>query len=137
MSKELREAAEKIVAYKGTLGEERLSVLHGPQFARAYLEEHPLDDQEPVTEEWLRNVGFEDGNPSFYELGEASVCQWEGRWFFYIDGCGGPDPLTHGHIRAFCKALGIELEKTHAEERQTRLHDAIRALANPQQEEKK
>lgn len=131
MSKELREACEHWLSCEWKDNETPRHDLV-MKLAHAYLAEHPLDDQEPVTEEWLRNVGFEDGNLSFYELGEASVCQWEGRWFFYIDGCGGPDPLTHGHIRAFCKALGIELEKTRAEERQTRLHDAIRALASPQ-----
>lgn len=104
--------------------------------ARMYLREHPADDDEPVTEEWLRSVGFDHhGIGGFNRLIEPSAAWKNGdptRLFIDLDipgsasvsmtqGVGGrevhnyvamtsmPGLLTRGQVRRLCAALGIEL----------------------------
>lgn len=102
--------------------------------ARAYLAEHPADDAEPVTAEWLRSVGFcremqpASSNNLTIRHGSAIVTRWMNsdnvpRWSVRMYADETPDwvppciqPKTRGDVRRLCKALGIELkEATHAQ----------------------
>lgn len=89
--------------------------------ADAYLSEHPADNGEPVTEEWLRSAGFKDATTKRYGLRNWTVrlfppCGNLG-WFADIadtipgDGRGVPiaTPATRGHVRRLCAALGITI----------------------------
>jgi hypothetical protein len=93
--------------------------------ARAYLADHPEDDCEPVTHQWLRCVGFTRG------MQTASTCVlslWSERNHISIeiddDGYvrvaigdsdvseylpAGFSMQTRGDVRRLCKALGISL----------------------------
>lgn len=82
--------------------------------ARAYLAEHPADDGEAVTAEWLEVVGLSDA----IELPEQFGIQfypdgYAGLWYYY-----GPgkdlriECKTRGDVRRLCKALGIELKES-------------------------
>lgn len=89
----------------------------------------PADDGEPVTEEWLKAVGGERHKGwqpkslttlDYYEFvvnpsgsNELSVSVWangDGWWLDTQD--DEPDldgPITRGHVRRLCSALGIPL----------------------------
>lgn len=83
----------------------------------AWLAEHPSDDDEPVTEEWLREIGFtyDDEWGATYIYGYKTFPLW------YEDLCGEwgwgeaelPSPKTRGDVRRLCRALGIELKEHH------------------------
>lgn len=90
--------------------------------ADAYLAEHPADDAEPVTEEWLKSeVGMTVPSWHTYEprlLRE--VVDDEGRWdmrlwwaierrSFEIGGRTVP-VATRGDVRRLFSALGVELK---------------------------
>ena len=80
--------------------------------AESYLAEHPADDAEPVTEEWLLSVGFKrhpfegmlhviDGWMSM------SIGQHEKNAFVNTPLRG----KTRGDVRTLCRSLGIELKE--------------------------
>ena len=77
--------------------------------AQAYIAEHPADDDEPVTDEWLDSVfGTDD-----------SLCtEWHDEWgekITWLDKFGLvsiPMPKTRGDVRRLCRALGIELNES-------------------------
>ncbi len=74
--------------------------------AKAWLEEHLPDDDEPVTEEWLAALRQEDGfNVSFDETSKAFYldCYWNG--FSTTITCHAK-PLTRGQVRLLIKSLG-------------------------------
>lgn len=94
---------------------------------RAYLDEHQADDGEPVSEEWLRAVGFaEHWYPSM--LGPERTTDF--RVVFGVDWKNGSVCLhaghttfatpikapTRGHVRRLCKALGVPLRAEAKEE---------------------
>lgn len=109
---------------------------HMPLLARAFLEEHPADDETPVDEEWLRSVGF---LPNGDDLSEFARKIWsKGDTEDYGDkpamhflwsivdhsawleayGTGGETLClvelatknTRGAVRLMCRSLGIELK---------------------------
>lgn len=90
--------------------------------AAAYLADHPADDAEPVTKEWLLSVGFDDrrngvsmglglrvnGGPHLYCSCNAPGVTPD--WYFddgRLIACN--DLLTRGHVRRLCAALGVPL----------------------------
>lgn len=80
---------------------------------RRYDAEHPADDAEPVTEEWLRSVGFESGLR--FEFGRLEATKTYNGWNFWLkwsDHPNGSSRLanglnTRGAVRRLLSALGI------------------------------
>lgn len=137
---ELRAAAERL---RRAEAEDSLAAVYGPMAdkdnAGAYLRdrnallaawfrEHPADDELPVTEEWLREVGFARemqsaaSNNLTFRAGEVVVTRWEPaesnsrRWSVQKYRADGPDwlpasltPATRGAVRRLLTALGIHL----------------------------
>ena len=92
--------------------------------AEKYLAEHPADDDEPVTVEWLESVGFRKTSSTDEALGGPShhinyVTKWvafgPGISEWYVTEYGNsvflPTPKTRRDVRRLCKALGIELKQ--------------------------
>jgi len=126
---ELRAAAERLVAmwshpeYRGSRTSNDALAL-----ARAYLAEHPTDDLEPVTEEWLRSLtAFDNRGDIVLEVAVfGSVCHLrfapdplDGKpchsWSLLPSGGSSRvwlpgSPIRRGHVRRLCAALGVELE---------------------------
>lgn len=85
--------------------------------AQAYLAEHPADENEPITEEWLRSAGFIWQSTDTYELHSGAfgndylrytkIAFRAGLW--YANGLGCADCKTRGDVRRLCSALGIPL----------------------------
>ncbi len=121
MSDKLREAAERWKAnvYRDfdSLNASRQQCYDSATLADAYLVEHPADDGEKVTEEWLLASGFtphpEFRGHSIYNktqsievwIADGGICV-EGE---YISRKFGGD-YTRGDMRRLCSALGIELK---------------------------
>lgn len=101
-------------------------VWDGDALAHAYILDHPADDAEPVTEEWLRSVGFHDsryqGKRFSLQLGDVRVCPpiadlglWVGIMEDDGDFYSGAKAIpqshirTRGDVRRLCAALGITL----------------------------
>lgn len=107
------------------------------EIARAYIADHSADETEPVTEAWLRSVGF---LPNGDDLGEFAIRLWS----VGETECYGTDPAMHylwsvvdnsswleaygtggeslclvelatnnarGDVRRLCRALGIDLKE--------------------------
>jgi hypothetical protein len=90
--------------------------------AESYLAEHPADDCEPITEEWLRSVGFSDGatGESLWlrckdsQLGHLrhtamALDLITGNWT--ANGLGCKECKTRGDVRRLAAALGIALKE--------------------------
>jgi hypothetical protein len=113
----------------------------GPMFsaeylANAYLAEHPADDDEPITADWLRSVGAKEVDLSWrndqfsthlpaYVFGNGRFGVWghEAAWSMYLlnaDGFDGQEEhvtavRTRGQLRRLCAALGITLTQEQHE----------------------
>lgn len=96
------------------------------ELAVAYLAEHPVDDDEPVTKDWLMSCGgIREDHPqkvSFNRHDALSVGLW-----IVVDGwkamllhsasaasCIVRGLTTRGQVRILCKSLGIELNSETA-----------------------
>jgi hypothetical protein len=93
--------------------------------ALAYLAEHPADDAEPISQAWLRSVGFRDvGENCVGEnylcvntTGRTALIVWSEGWFL-SEACGGnfagqvgiKTPENRGAVRRLCQCLGITLK---------------------------
>lgn len=94
--------------------------------ADAYLAEHPADDDEPVTEDFIRSLN----PPRYWEAGaeyvwpdvclrySLEICDGKPPVLsagFYIDGGDKPVYLPHiktrGDVRRLCRALGVEVKE--------------------------
>lgn len=87
--------------------------------AQQYTIEHPADDAEPVTEDWLRSVGWSLKSVFREMYHEPTMLRWAmpvlqadmGVWSIgemreqlrYA-------PKTRGDVRRLCAALGVELK---------------------------
>ena len=89
--------------------------------AESYLAEHPADDAEPVTEEWLLSVGFKRAEDDPVILVLPSTDTGRAMTYVTIEPCelrleaddGGSiwiGERTRGDVRRLCTALGIELK---------------------------
>lgn len=129
---ELRAAAEATLNYVAT-GDNRADYdfwrAHAIALARGVIAEHPADDGNRPTPEWLRSVGaVEEGDPGefvflFDDLNPALTLtdgNNDGIWCAMLggDGPGGDsdgDPWPHdihhrSQVRDILRALGIPLE---------------------------
>lgn len=126
----LREAASEIIANEYVIERfcyenERPDISKLLRCARLlaldYFAEHPADDDEPITDTWLRACGFRrpmsPANHYCMVLGEwlrgFHVLQMggdrisESTWYYL--GREVPPCKTRGQLRLLCRALGIEL----------------------------
>jgi hypothetical protein len=129
MSKELREAAKQMIVNLDAGGidgaHDRLTriIVNGAALAKAYLAEHPADDEEPVTPDMMLEWGFGD---SIYYRSEKrfEICDSVRVMF---EACEGPkcwkasvwigryttiDNPTCGDVRRLARALGVTLKET-------------------------
>jgi hypothetical protein len=106
----------------------RNSWLSALAVACQYQADHPADDDEPVTEEWLRAVGFVTHRQGVaIDMGLRSR---GGPWLYFAccpglvnpdwmfdDGrlLAAPDLNTRGHVRRLCEALGVPLRAGEGE----------------------
>lgn len=123
-----REAAERLRAHRLNWSEEYRNTQQGADeatLAAAYLAEHPADDGDAVTEEWLWAVGFDKQGLLWFGGGRlylgakwdggthsAEIQVGEGRGYYGCDHTIDlPKPQTRGDVRRLAAALGIELTK--------------------------
>jgi len=150
MSESVRAAAERLARYIAGRAELlellgkmppglRLSIEDTAAVANAYLAEHPSDDDEPATPEWLRSVGFlPDGDVDkpdaplaiglYYGRTDDEIENGIGAGrHLLLDHAGDamveeydeggtvvgcvemPSLPTRGHVRRLCAALGVSL----------------------------
>jgi hypothetical protein len=78
--------------------------------ARAWLAEHPADDAEPVTADWLRAVGIVHGcfDPLCYGYHHGKGC-FTLNITSELGSVSSIDVPTRGHVRRLCAALGITI----------------------------
>ncbi len=117
---ELRAAAERLTDPEDGIGEGTANDYVCGGFAAddafalatAYLAEHPADDGEPITAEWLRSVGFvahkPDGLPAYAVLPCVYIRLDGGE--LELDGIP-LDFSTRGQLRRLCAALGDPLKE--------------------------
>ena len=85
--------------------------------AKNYLAEHPADDDELVTDEWLRSVGFkeEENELRSLSIGHDSIVCWDAYDdalpTFWVRAWELQHIQTRGQVRNLCKALGINLKE--------------------------
>lgn len=118
MNEELKAAIErrrKNPGWKGQLFPYGNAISDAVLLADAYLAEHQEDDDELVTEQWLRENGFCNyrGWPQT-RIGIETLAGLYLSWnsaenAFRLDCCLW-EGSTRGDVRRLCKALGIELE---------------------------
>ena len=127
---ELRAAAERVAKYIRKKEPDMLSVGKPMQafmadvrkVAAAYLAEHPADDAEPVTEDWLLSIGFTRNKIDQVILILESKDLGRAMTYITISPCelciesddGGSIWLgerTRGDVRTLCRALGVEMKE--------------------------
>ena len=126
--RETREAATAVLSELATLraaaerhrgSREDYRDLH--TIADAYLAEHPADGEEPISEEWLHSIGFEDDRTGCPTLGplhiqHAAITRMDSDVEYPASACVRsfpiPVPKTRGDVRRLCSAMGIELKET-------------------------
>lgn len=134
---ELRAAAERVNEYLNGGGPSLAYPKFGPagareafeaessMLARAYLAQHPADDAEPVTEEWLAssiNSGELKGRHAvglgyYFEGFGVQVRVYRVREMLYTDILQDDDNIaigkikTRGDLRLLCRALQIPLKE--------------------------
>ncbi len=122
-------AAERVRQHAAQLG--NVEIADRNTLVLAWLREHPADDGEAVTAEWLKAVGFgqDDRIHTAWALQFSPhepehnpddnwciVYQSDGfyRWRLEDDEADVsslPDMPTRGHVRRLCAALGITLQE--------------------------
>ena len=75
------------------------------KLADAYIAEHPDDEDELVTEEYLKSIGFFENDT---ELEHQSHVVIVDKWGMGFTVCNGKPPIkTRGQVRRLLAALGI------------------------------
>ena len=117
---DLRAAAERLLE-GGCCGNMAHPVDHDAMaVARGYLAEHPADDDERASPDWIERLGIKDSfnfqNEKCYKLYSGinvmfSARPWPERWqgFLWVGGKKGDNP-TRGDVRRLAAALGLELK---------------------------
>jgi hypothetical protein len=122
VSDELRATAERLIKFVAMYRlhpQSHKGLEDAQSVARAYLAEHPADDAEPLTEEWLRAAGFEtrDGRLCLGARLQFTHCNGWNAWWG-IDGLAYASSRlvnglnTRGHVRRLCQCLGIALKES-------------------------
>ena len=78
------------------------------------LAERPPDDDEPVTEEWLLSVGFNDRGVGEFVRDSLLVTRSPRYGWLYSVGAGsrlGNGNMTRDDVRRLLEALGVELNE--------------------------
>lgn len=130
MTDDVRAAAER---WRQRIADPRWAVLNRPKtkadtavLLDAYLADHPADNGDPLTPEWLLAAGLAADDLTWHGHGPATgyvlanrigfrCC--DGRWAAYLlspDGFDGSEDWlvetpTRGHLRRLCAALDIPL----------------------------
>ena len=92
------------------------------EVALAYLREHPTDDAEPVTVDWMRSNGRDNEGcfesewqhsiaPMICVISRACAGGWEPCKLWLGGVQGRLQEVTRGDVRRLCSALGIELKE--------------------------
>ena len=127
MTDDVRAAAERITrsvheaVYTGPLSLQG-KLADALIVADAVLAEHPADDGDPVTGEWLEvvipgfslNAGGQMGG-CVYDSYRVTAVRKDGGWGIVAsvaEGEAGVLCPTRGHVRRLCAALGIPLTET-------------------------
>jgi hypothetical protein len=88
--------------------------LDGPAVGRAWLADHPADDEEPAIWPWLGEVGFREfGGPSILSLRgwRLEVCGGTGGTSLWLNNMPICDDPTRGDIRRLAKVIDAELKE--------------------------
>lgn len=118
MTDNVREAAERL--RDAIKGNSTFRVGDLAAVTLQYLAEHPADNDEPVTVEWLASVGFTiDVHQSVKVTADLFLVYRGGGWFL-ASGADTiksaavdlPDYKTRSDVRRLCAALGIELNES-------------------------
>lgn len=116
MNEELKRVIERYRERNSNQSEYQDSIVYSEDvdagiLAEAYLAEHPADDDEPLSQEWLssvsRGVFGKVAFVSYELLDDASVWRMLGDdrgWYLFTS------VKTRGDVRRLCRALGIELK---------------------------
>ena len=125
MSDSIKEAAERLrymqypITDAGVIKQQH----DRADLAAAYLAEHPADDDELVTPDWLELVGWEpypQTRRNMWYSRSVSLLMihfrdGEGTWLCHGSSSCGWDYVTkqctRGDLRRLCKLLGIELKE--------------------------
>ena len=123
----LRECATLLHAYEsGSLSEDDIfdPIVAGLALADEYLAEHPADEDEAITDTWLREIGFsrfmQPAATNHLSIGDLDstdnhLARWEnpdGPHLWAINQQWTHNgPRTRGQLRTLCKAIGIELNE--------------------------
>jgi hypothetical protein len=92
--------------------------------AHAYLADHPADEDEPVTEDWLRSIGLKLRMGFGFPV-TKTMSLWDSRngWGLYFHGGLGDSAegetkiakvATRGQVRRLLAALGIDCVNDHS-----------------------
>ena len=114
MNDDVREAAELCRKYSPGTGidsqSELVTFAHARELIVAeYLTEHLVDDDKPVTEEWLRSAGFAEDENTNILLGPMEYFLFSGGPELLIDHSSGEYRLkSRGDVRRLCRALRIK-----------------------------
>lgn len=135
MNEELRKAAQEILQGELVSQNQNTSIYRSMpaswrNLAESWLAEHPTDDDEPVTEEWLRLIGAKDevdgkiNGEDVYDLyiGPARWCVFSSGGQLLIDHHGEWRLKTRGDVLRFCAALGIKIKPADL---RAHLHDML------------
>jgi hypothetical protein len=103
-----RYVSGEISVYDMTKGDYRADCI---AIRDAYFAEHPADDDEPVTEDWLTQTLHRSFDSSF-AIGGLSLYQSLGDWILVdVHGREYAEMKTRRQVRLLCLALGLELKK--------------------------
>ncbi len=112
MRSELLEAARDIMARSASILEKHATPLlvNGVKLAKGYLAEHPEDDEEIITVDWLESVGFEHSETygGCLKIRVLRMQTINSTW--HIGNVFLGDKPTRGHVRRLCSGIGIELK---------------------------
>jgi hypothetical protein len=89
--------------------------------AEAWIAEHPADDDEPITEEWLEQLAFTHNDSWYFRSpaqtsmqADVTLIRWSGGWSVKVSdrftSVLTANVKTRGDLRLLAKALGIGLE---------------------------
>ena len=119
MTNEVRETAELFRVFDDEEHHEPMESIPkfidaGKKLADAWIAENPADDDEPVSEEWRRSVGFEQTECVVLVL-RLDFIEWYGPKQSINVGSmimkGLPNCRTRGALRRLASALGIPLKE--------------------------
>jgi hypothetical protein len=79
------------------------------EVCRKYYDEHPADEDEPVTEEWLLSIGFSHDKFDTPTIGPLHLRPPGNSPYACISSYPLPEvPVNRGQVRRLLAALGIE-----------------------------